>query len=270
MPFVLTMKAAAAALPLLATAAAADHPASQAADHFGSCSGPIRNQLHCGSCWAFGAAETLSDNLCVAGKGAGALSAQDLVSCDGKNHGCHGGDLPDAWTYLAQTGIVSQECLPYSSGDGNVSSCPGGCLGGGTWQKHRCEQTTTGFTGERYNMLDDEASIKNWFGAAEAGMYVYDDFTSYKSGIDMNGASDFAIGGAFNCGDLSAAPPSPAGPATPMPAAACKDTGQRGAQPDTTGYCSNMKSSGWCEKGADLCLASCGCCSFDKPSFCPK
>ena len=30
------------------------------------CVGPIRNQMQCGSCWAFGAAEALSDRLCIA------------------------------------------------------------------------------------------------------------------------------------------------------------------------------------------------------------
>ena len=34
-----------------------------ARSQFGSCMHPIRDQARCGSCWAFGAAETLSDNL---------------------------------------------------------------------------------------------------------------------------------------------------------------------------------------------------------------
>jgi C1A family cysteine protease len=32
---------------------------------WGSCIHPIRNQNQCGSCWAFGATETLSDRFCI-------------------------------------------------------------------------------------------------------------------------------------------------------------------------------------------------------------
>ena len=61
-----------------------------------------------------------------------------LVNCVTGNHshGCNGGDLPDAWAYLAAEGIVSEACLPYSSGNGTGAKClPGECTGSGTWQK---------------------------------------------------------------------------------------------------------------------------------------
>ena len=43
----------------------------------------IRDQSRCGSCWAFGAAETMSDRLCIHSKGAlqTRVSAQHLVTC---------------------------------------------------------------------------------------------------------------------------------------------------------------------------------------------
>merc|ERR1712166_226091 len=50
------------------------------------CKKPIRNQAKCGSCWAFAAAETLTDNLCVIGSSPPVLSPQDLVSCDKVDH----------------------------------------------------------------------------------------------------------------------------------------------------------------------------------------
>jgi cathepsin B len=37
---------------------------------FKDCVHSIRNQERCGSCWAFGASEALSDRFCVASKGA--------------------------------------------------------------------------------------------------------------------------------------------------------------------------------------------------------
>jgi len=89
------------------------------------CVHPIRNQLHCGSCWAFGGSETLSDRFCVASQGKVnvVLSAEDMVACDGWDFGCSGGNLMFAWDYLTSTGIVSDACFPYVSGDGTVPKC---------------------------------------------------------------------------------------------------------------------------------------------------
>jgi cathepsin B len=41
----------------------------------------IRDQQHCGSCWAFGASEALSDRYCIKGNKI-LLSPQYMVSCD--------------------------------------------------------------------------------------------------------------------------------------------------------------------------------------------
>lgn len=43
----------------------------------------IRDQSQCGSCWAFGAVESMSDRICIASNGTiqVVLSADDLLSC---------------------------------------------------------------------------------------------------------------------------------------------------------------------------------------------
>ena len=43
----------------------------------------IRDQANCGSCWAFGSVEAMSDRICISSKGAKNihLSAQDMTSC---------------------------------------------------------------------------------------------------------------------------------------------------------------------------------------------
>jgi C1A family cysteine protease len=65
-------------------------------EKFEKCIHPIRDQAQCGSCWAFGATEALSDRFCISGQDV-ILSPQDLVSCDGNNYGCDGGYLNYAW-----------------------------------------------------------------------------------------------------------------------------------------------------------------------------
>merc|ERR1719236_250729 len=77
---------------------------------------PIRDQQRCGSCWAFSASEVLSDRVAIATKKASpVLSPEDMVSCDKGDMGCQGGQLPMAWDYLKDTGIVTDTCFPYSA-----------------------------------------------------------------------------------------------------------------------------------------------------------
>ena len=59
-------------------------------EKWGHCVHPIRTQGKCGSCWAFGTTEAISDRFCIKGKDV-ILSPQDLVSCDKSNHACGGG-----------------------------------------------------------------------------------------------------------------------------------------------------------------------------------
>merc|ERR1712087_640875 len=90
---------------------------------------PIRNQLRCGSCWAFSASEVLSDRVAIAeGKPSPVLSAEDLVSCDKRNHGCGGGFFRAAWQYLTDTGIVTDACMPYTAGNGHAPRCGHKCV----------------------------------------------------------------------------------------------------------------------------------------------
>lgn len=80
-----------------------------------TCIHPIRDQQKCGSCWAFGATEALSDRICItsSGKTDVVLSPEDLVSCDSSDMGCNGGWLNNAWDYLQNSGAVADKCFPY-------------------------------------------------------------------------------------------------------------------------------------------------------------
>ena len=156
-----------------------------------NCIHPIRDQAQCGSCWAFAASEVLSDRFCIStgGKTDVILSPQDLISCDTSDFGCEGGYLDHSWQYLVNTGIVSEDCLPYSSGAGKASKCPksGTCLKG-VYKKYRAQSFT------QFDSINDIKASLIADGPVETGFDVYSDFMSYKSGVYRK-TSDNLLGG---------------------------------------------------------------------------
>jgi cathepsin B len=142
------------------------------------CKHEIRDQGHCGSCWAFAGAEAMSDRFCIAGENV-ILSPQDFVSCESDEYACQGGYLSRMWAYMEKTGIVSDACFPYVSGSGYVPKCPKECPGTGKWIKYKAKAGST-------ILFDDvESAMKDMseHGSIQAGFTVYQDFFSYKSGV---------------------------------------------------------------------------------------
>ncbi|KAG1972439.1 cathepsin B isoform 1 preproprotein [Pimephales promelas] len=84
----------------------------------------IRDQGSCGSCWAFGAAEAISDRVCIHSnaKVSVEISSQDLLTCcDSCGMGCNGGYPSAAWQYWNTEGLVTGGlynshvgCRPYT------------------------------------------------------------------------------------------------------------------------------------------------------------
>ena len=83
---------------------------------------PVKDQGSCGSCWAFGTIGALESyiNLYYNQHIDVNLSEQDLVSCSGAG-GCYGGNYPDAYDYIQSTGVVDEECFPYTESDAPCS-----------------------------------------------------------------------------------------------------------------------------------------------------
>ncbi len=148
---------------------------------WGTCIHAIRNQAQCGSCWAFGASEVLSDRFCIKSNKTinVVLSPQDMVSCDKAEFGCGGGYLSKSFAYLTSTGIVTDACVPYTSGTGRVAACPTSCTGSGTWKKYKCKSYTT--VNARTVATIQSDIYTN--GPMETQFSVYQDFYNYKSGI---------------------------------------------------------------------------------------
>ncbi|KAI2548801.1 cathepsin B, partial [Homo sapiens] len=71
----------------------------------------IRDQGSCGSCWAFGAVEAISDRICIHTNAhvSVEVSAEDLLTCCGSmcGDGCNGGYPAEAWNFWTRKGLVS-------------------------------------------------------------------------------------------------------------------------------------------------------------------
>jgi len=156
-----------------------------------TCIGAIRDQGKCGSCWAFGAVEALSDRFCIHSSSHELmlLSAQDVTSCDKSDQGCNGGWLETAWSYFVRSGVVTEKCWPYE-----LPPCHHPC---GTPEKtpsckSACHDPAIVFTHDKhyaknvYAVSSSVTAIQTEImnnGPVEAAFQVYSDFPNYKSGV---------------------------------------------------------------------------------------
>jgi len=136
----------------------------------------VLDQGDCGSCWSFGASESLSDRYCIHSnkKINVALSPQRLISCDyWMDFSCFGGVLQTAWWYMELKGLVSLDCWPYESGNGDVPGCRKECTNKSLpWIEYKVKRNSTEtFFGEKAMKA---AIMKN--GPIEASFAVFDDF----------------------------------------------------------------------------------------------
>jgi len=153
----------------------------------------IRNQKSCGSCWAFGAVESISDRYCIHKKENRRFSAEDVLSCGkgllgkgllGRCGDCEKGGEPEcAWYYYTHHGVVSEECFPYTAG--NASSytpvCANNCTG-----NPKLDWNADKRIGKKHYIMVGESQMKAELaenGPFEVVMFVYSDFLSYQSGI---------------------------------------------------------------------------------------
>ncbi|XP_031625903.1 cathepsin B [Contarinia nasturtii] len=168
----------------------------------------IRDQGSCGSCWAFGAVEAMSDRECIhsGGKSNFRYSAEDLVSCCHTcGFGCNGGFPGAAWSYWVHKGIVSggaygshQGCQPYQIApcEHHVNGTRGPCEGEGGKTPKCAKQCNSDYTvpynkdkhyGKKsYSIGKNTDEIRQEIyenGPVEGAFTVFEDLLSYKSGV---------------------------------------------------------------------------------------
>nr|BAF43801.1 Longipain [Haemaphysalis longicornis] len=179
----------------------------------------IRDQGSCGSCWAFGAVEAMSDRHCIhsGAKNIVHLAADDVLSCCMScGSGCNGGFPGAAWSYWVHKGIVTggnydsdEGCMPYpiKACDHHVNGTLGPC-DKSIPPTPRCVRMCR--KGYNVDFADDKHYGKKSYsvpsnvtqiqveimtnGPVEADFTVYADFPLYKSGVYQR-HTDQALGG---------------------------------------------------------------------------
>ncbi|RMX42741.1 hypothetical protein pdam_00014169 [Pocillopora damicornis] len=139
----------------------------------------IRDQGACGSCWAFGAVEAMTDRICIKsnGKLTPHISAEDLLSCCSScGMGCNGGFPEAAWEYWKSRGLVTggqydshKGCQPYL-----VKAC-----------YNVSYEDDKRYGESSYTVSSEMEQIQKEImtnGPVEGAFTVYSDFPSYKSG----------------------------------------------------------------------------------------
>lgn len=75
--------------------------------------GPVKNQGSCGSCWAFSTIANIEGLYAIKNGKYESFSEQELVDCDTVDHGCNGGLMTNAFTWLKNKGVENDANYPY-------------------------------------------------------------------------------------------------------------------------------------------------------------
>jgi cathepsin B len=178
----------------------------------------IRDQADCGSCWAFGAAEAISDRYCINFGEVVRISPQELMTCCGScGYGCDGGYPIMAWRYWVQKGLVTgglygdtTTCLPYTLEpcdhhvNGSLPLCAADVDSTPSCSQECIADYNTVFAADKHygesfygiiskDVQEIQAEIQA-NGPVEASFDVYSDFYTYKSGVYQHVSGDLEGG----------------------------------------------------------------------------
>lgn len=151
---------------------------------------PVKDQGHCGSCWAFDGTEMMESDFSIRFGELYTLSTQEATSCDPYDGGCQGGNSVNEWAWVNSVGGLAEASVyPYESGE---TECSGKC--------------DTSLEASKYFKVNVDASY--WFSqsAADEGNMLLDiALTPISVAVDASTWSSYTGGivTAADCGSTS-------------------------------------------------------------------
>jgi len=154
---------------------------------FPQCFRPVRDQAHCGSCYAFAAVAAFEIRVCMQnrGKKLWELSPQDILQCDASNYKCEGGANIWTWQHIERFGITTEQCVPYVSGEGYVpNGCPSLCTTSGrsAYEERNRFKAVYGSLRE-FKSVESLKQELSTYGPVTSAMRTFEDFNAYQGGI---------------------------------------------------------------------------------------
>jgi hypothetical protein len=137
----------------------------------------VKNQLSCGSCWAFNSTAAFESIIKINTGVEWDLSEQQVVSCNTAGDGCDGGWMTSAYNLFRSYGAVPESCMPYAASD----SVP--C----TQDQCAVVDVVDGWSGVSNNVNSIKAAVQ--IAPVAVAMYVWNDFYSYDSGCYEHGTT---------------------------------------------------------------------------------
>ncbi len=171
---------------------------------------PMRDQLTCGSCYAFAGTSMLAARARVRSDRANRanlmLSPQSVVSCSAYSQGCDGGFAYLVAKYAEDWGVATDPCFPYEAGI--VGDAQPACAKQCADASQAWRATNYRYVGGYFGNCSEVAMMRELVssGPLAVGITVPASFESYTSGVYVEDAAEGA-----GAGDLAYAPFEPTG-----------------------------------------------------------